>query len=280
MHPAERREDELRRPADVILEAAWMDASALRESLLREAEAESDQILRRAEEDAARLRDGAERLYREAAQLHHEAEQARTDADDHARRSLDAAPKASGEETETNAASTDSTFRWPVRKVAGAVGLALLVFFAALGIRAAVASPFTITQSSMAPTLEQGDRVLVNKLAYTFRGPKRGDVVVIDDDALADQALVKRIVGLPGNVVESTDGRLRIDGRAASEDYLSPGVGTPPFPAVSVDDGHVFVLGDNRSLSIDSRAFGQVPIDDVVGRVEAVLWPPSNIRAV
>ena len=133
----------------------------------------------------------------------------------------------------------------------------------------------------MEPELHDGDRVVVNKVAYRFGDPQRGDVVVLDTTPIAGapphlgDTLVKRVVGLPGDVVEAVDGRVRINGAELDEPWLGE-VETPAFGPVDVAEDTLFVLGDARVLSIDSRTFGAVPTYAVIGRVEAIVWPPHD----
>jgi len=155
--------------------------------------------------------------------------------------------------------------------------LVLAVLAASQLIRAFVFTPFTIASTSMAPEIDPRDRLLVNRLAYRFADPERGDVVAIEgSSASSDRPLVKRVVGLPGEVVRATRGELLVDGRPVDERWLPPGTETSSFGPVTVPEDSVFLLGDNRDESSDSRVFGPVPLDALVGRVEFVYWPPEN----
>lgn len=102
------------------------------------------------------------------------------------------------------------------------------------------------------------------------------DTLAIGDRG--DSELIKRIVGLPGEVIEARDGHLLIDGRPLTEPYLPDGLRTDDFGPVTVPEGHVFVMGDNRPNSHDSRFedIGPIPIDSIVGRAIALVWPPSR----
>lgn len=163
------------------------------------------------------------------------------------------------------------------------LGVALLVAGLA---RAFVLQAFYIPSASMVPRLEVGDRVLVNKLSYRFGDIERGDLVVFDRPA-CDQAdpdiqdLIKRVVALPGEVVEGRDGAVFIDGTRLDEPYLPAGVTTSTFDPYKVPDGHVWVMGDNRSNSKDSRILcgGPTPIDEhtIQGRAFVIIWPLSSI---
>jgi signal peptidase I len=150
--------------------------------------------------------------------------------------------------------------------------VALLVLLA-LAVRAFVAEPFAIPSESMAPTLRPGDHVLVEKLSYRFGSPRRGDLVVFrspDGGSLA----VKRIVGLAGDRVAIEDGVLAIDGHLQREPYVDQkSVDSVYFGPIVVPRGDVFVMGDNRADSHDSRDYGAVPRGALIGRVVTTLWP-------
>lgn len=169
--------------------------------------------------------------------------------------------------------STRSAIEW-VAVIVGALVVALLV-------KTFLIQAFYIPSESMVPTLSVGDRVLVNKLSYETGDIGRGDIVVFarpggpGADGIAD--LIKRVVALPGETVEGRDGAVYVDGERLEEDYLPTGVSTSPFPPYTVPDDHVWVMGDNRGGSDDSRRFKAVPMDDVVGRAFVTIWPPSEL---
>ena len=157
-----------------------------------------------------------------------------------------------------------------------------LAFVLALLIRTFVVQPFFIPTSSMAQTLEVGDRVLVNKFIYRFTSPNPGDVVVFDAPGDPDTDLIKRVVAVEGQTVEIVDGRVLVDGVAVEEPYLNPnGADTwsleEPF---LVPDGHVWVMGDNRANSSDSRVFGSLHESAVLGEAFAIYWPLSNLAGL
>ncbi|MGH9183661.1 MAG: signal peptidase I [Acidimicrobiales bacterium] len=172
-------------------------------------------------------------------------------------------------------------------------------------LRAFVAQAFFIPSASMVPQLEVGDRVVVSKLAYDLHDPRRGDVVVFDcptragcigdleegGDSLVEGAargvleavglrqpsteeFVKRVIALAGETVEGRGGDIFIDGKRLVEPYLPPGSQTAPFDPVEVPAEEVWVMGDNRQNSSDSRVFGPIPWDTVVGRAVVRVWPP------
>lgn len=179
--------------------------------------------------------------------------------------------------------------------------MVLVAAIVAVAIKALVAQAFVIPSASMEPQLRPGDRVVVSRLAYDLHAPRRGDVVVFDDpqasrrpsrsvvdlgrDALVavgvvgpqESELIKRTIGLPGETVEARGGSVVIDGRALHEPYLPAGTWTADFGPTVVPDGHVFVMGDNRGNSLDSRSFGPVPVDSIVGRALVRIWPPGRL---
>jgi signal peptidase I len=157
-----------------------------------------------------------------------------------------------------------------------------LAFVLALLIRTFIVQPFFIPTSSMAPTLEVSDRVLVNKFVYRFTSPSPGDVVVFDAPGDPDTDLIKRVVAVEGQTVEIVDGRVFVDGVAVEEPYLNPnGADTwsleEPF---LVPDEHVWVMGDNRANSSDSRVFGSLHESAVLGEAFAIYWPISSLSGL
>jgi signal peptidase I len=189
-----------------------------------------------------------------------------------------ATPDAVGDEPEqpTTAAGAARGVRNAVEWVAIVVG-ALAV---ALIVKTFLIQAFFIPSLSMYPTLDKGDRVLVNKLSYKVHEVHRGDIVVFDrpegqpESEIKD--LIKRVIGLPGETVEAKDGVVYIDGRELDEPYLVNGVTTENLPRTEVPPGHVFVMGDNRNDSSDSRVFGAIDEDTIVGRAFIRVWPISN----
>ena len=180
-----------------------------------------------------------------------------------------------------------SAVEW-VAVIVGALVVALVV-------KTFLFQAFFIPSASMEPTLEEGDRVIVNKLSYDLHDVNRGDVIVFElepdqvgPDGIKD--LIKRVVGLPGDVIETREGVVYINDRALDEPYLADGTITgdpddgqnPSIPRQTVPEGHVFVLGDNRSNSADSRYpyRGPIPVDTIVGRAFVLIWPPGSIASL
>ncbi|MDY7075457.1 MAG: signal peptidase I [Chloroflexota bacterium] len=130
---------------------------------------------------------------------------------------------------------------------------------------------------SMQPNLYRGDRVMMEKISYRFHLPQRGDVVIADRPGETEVSLIKRIVALPGETVEVRGGHTFINGEPIEEPWVTH-FGGVNYPPTSVPPGHVFILGDNRPQSRDSRAIGPVPIDALNGRARFVYWPPDQIK--
>ena len=157
----------------------------------------------------------------------------------------------------------------------------------ALVVRTFLFQAFYIPSPSMEPTLWSGDRILVNKVSYRLHDVNRGDLVVFrapPGSNTGGEDLIKRVIGLPGERVTAQDGRLLISGGLLIEPYLPFQEGTADFGTVpwcaepevgacTVPDGHVFMMGDNRSNSRDSRFFGPIPIESIIGRAFVRVWP-------
>ncbi|HSV67352.1 MAG TPA: signal peptidase I [Mycobacteriales bacterium] len=160
----------------------------------------------------------------------------------------------------------------------------LVVFslLAAFLLRTFVVQTFYIPSQSMHDTLLEGDKVLVNKLAFKVHDINRGDVVVFRRPAnidIPDEDLIKRVIGLPGDRIEGRGGKVYINGQLLIEPYVQKGCteGTVNLSAVLVPAGHVFVMGDNRCDSTDSRVFGAVDDSLVVGRAFVLIWPVGRL---
>ena len=132
---------------------------------------------------------------------------------------------------------------------------------------------------SMEPTLEDQDRLVVNKLAYHLHDPQVGDIVMLLHPANPRQTLVKRVVAEPGDTVAFRDGRVLRNGALAAEDFIPADLRSHENrDAVVVPEGYYFVLGDHRNDSSDSRVFGPVPMKYILGRIQVRWWPFANAR--
>jgi signal peptidase I len=132
---------------------------------------------------------------------------------------------------------------------------------------------------SMEPTLHSDQRLVVEKVSYRFHGPRRGDIIVLKSPQRNSELLIKRVIGLPGETVEIKQGWVYINGQDLDEQYLERSTGGNWGPII-VPPLHVFVLGDNRSFSNDSRAFGMVPIKNIIGRAWVSYWPLDEVGTV
>jgi signal peptidase I len=133
--------------------------------------------------------------------------------------------------------------------------------------------------SSMEPNLHTDQRLVVEKVSYRLHSPRRGDVVVIRMPERGPELLIKRVVALAGETIEIRNGVVHIEGEPIKEDYLVRKTSGHYGPA-TVPEGHVFVMGDNRGASNDSRIFGPVPLDRVVGRAWVSYWPFDTVGVV
>jgi signal peptidase I len=154
---------------------------------------------------------------------------------------------------------------------------ALFCFF----LIAFVAQAFRVQGTSMQPLLADGERIIVNKFVYRFHPIERGDVVVFWYPRDPQISFIKRVVGLPGEVVELRRGSLYVNGQRIPEGYLASQYrDADNYPATEVKKGFYFVLGDHRNSSNDSRTWGEVPEKYIYGKAVYRFWPPSSMGAI
>ncbi len=159
-----------------------------------------------------------------------------------------------------------------MRRVPGVRGVATLL----------EATRFVVQGNSMLQSFASRQHLLIDRLAYSFSGPSRADVVVFRHPVLGQDHYLKRIVGLPGEHVDINDGRVLIDGHPLVEPYAK-GATEPALARPSqwmLEDDQYFVMGDDRTASHDSRAFGPVQLHDIVGRAWMRVWPPGVLGRV
>ena len=178
--------------------------------------------------------------------------------------------------------------------------LVLAALVVAVVIKTFLIQAFYIPSSSMENTLQVNDRVMVNKLAYQFGDLQRGDIIVFDDPRGSEPAVenlfeavqrnvgeaiglavprsefIKRVIALPGERIAISDNQVWINGAILNEPYLKPGTAMQDMKATIVPAGEMFVMGDNRNSSQDSRIFETVPIDTIVGKAFVIMWPADR----
>jgi signal peptidase I len=163
--------------------------------------------------------------------------------------------------------------RGAVRTIIEIVVIVAAAFILAMLIQLFLVKPFTIPTGSMEPTLMISDRVLVNRFIYHFRDPKVGEIVVFRSPLNPKEDLIKRIVAVGGDTVEVKDGALYVNGQRQVEKYLMDQAMVGSYKLTTVPAGSLFVMGDNRNDSGDSRVFGPVAKKEIVGKTFAIYWP-------
>ncbi len=174
-----------------------------------------------------------------------------------------------------------------LRSFGSFVVMLAIVALITVGLRAFVFVPYEIPSGSMEETIMTGDMVFSEKVSYYFREPAYKDIVTFADPQVAGRTLIKRVIATEGQTVDLVDGKVVVDGVPLDEpytdgkpsyplDHTAPGV-TLEYP-ITIPEGQIWVMGDNRTASQDSRYFGPVDVRDVTGRASLVYWPFSNIK--
>ncbi len=180
------------------------------------------------------------------------------------------------QETEEPATQATPNFgRWLIETLL----MIALAFLLAQGIKTFVVQPFVIPTGSMEPTIISGDRVLAEKVSLRFRPPAQGEIVVFDDPTGKHPQLIKRVIAVGGQTVDISAGDVIVDDGVFEESYISgrvTEVGTVPLPITLAED-EVWLMGDNRPNSGDSRFMGAIPESMVQGRAFAIYWPLDRI---
>jgi signal peptidase I len=161
-------------------------------------------------------------------------------------------------------------------EIFGWVKAIIIAILLAVIIRAFLFTSYEVRGESMLPTAHEGELFIVNKLNYQFGEPKHDDLIVFH--ATEEEDYIKRVIGLPGDTIRVENDILYINGEEVAEPYLDevkpgPGKYTEDFDEIVVPEGHVFVMGDNRPSSLDSRRIGPVSEDQIVGKVDLRFWP-------
>lgn len=187
-------------------------------------------------------------------------------------------------ETKRTTETNSSAKTWhSLRENFSLIAIALVLAFL---IRTFIAEPRYIPSDSMVPTLLTGDRLVVEKVSYYFHPPKFGDIVVFQPPEalqnrgyLKSQAFIKRVIGESENIVNINKGKVYLNGQALEEDYIAEPP-NQPFPPVKVPPDNLFVMGDNRNDSNDSRYWGFLPRKNVIGRAVFRFWPLDRIGTI
>ncbi len=157
-----------------------------------------------------------------------------------------------------------------VREIVETLLLTLFIFW----LVNSVTGRFRIEGTSMLPTLEEGEMVIINKLSYYLNDPERGDIIVLHFPNDRSREFIKRLVGLPGDQIEIGDGTVTVNGMPLSEPYINE---SPAYNGSwEVPEGQYFVLGDNRNNSSDSHIWSFLPKEDIVGKAWVIYWGPEN----
>lgn len=156
--------------------------------------------------------------------------------------------------------------------IAAGLALVIVVYFY---------QPVRVEGVSMLPRIEDQERIFVNKFIYRFKPIERGDVIVFSYPLDPQRFFIKRVIGLPGETVQIRDGKVLIDGRELKESYIPKKFQTPENdPLVAIGSDHYYVLGDHRNSSNDSRAWGQVPRQNIYGKAVLCYWPPEKLSFI
>jgi signal peptidase I len=162
---------------------------------------------------------------------------------------------------------------------------ALMIALALAGlIRFVLFAPIVVDGDSMLPTLEHKNRMIVNKVIYKISDIDRFDIIVFE--ATEDKDYIKRVIGLPGETIKYEKDKLYVNGELVEEPYMAKYRASQPeqfntyVEEITVPDGHVFVLGDNRNHSKDSRLIGPIKVEKIIGKANIVFWPFSDFRYI
>lgn len=161
----------------------------------------------------------------------------------------------------------------------------VLVIACYFGLRTFVVGTYEIPSSSMVDTIQVGDRVFSEKISYYGRDPQVGEIVTFDDPLKEETTLIKRVVAVGGDTVDLQDGKVYVNGEAKDEPYTKGKESWPLDPAPGIDiaypftvpDGCLWVMGDNRTNSADSRYFGAIPVESVSGHANIIYWPIEHM---
>ena len=165
-----------------------------------------------------------------------------------------------------------SRMKSALREILWTIVFALIVF----AIIVFTTEMYKIWQTCMLPNIEPGERLVISQMSYRLHDPERGDIITFHPPQDPTITYIKRIVGLPNETIEIRDGSTYINGMRLEEPYLREPM-TQPFEAVTIPPGHYFVMGDNRNVASDSRTWGTLPRENIIGKAWLCYWPPGRI---
>lgn len=166
------------------------------------------------------------------------------------------------------------------------VGYIVLAFLLSIPVRIYIAQPFLVSGRSMTPTFLPGDYLVIDELSYRLHAPERGDIIVFQYPLDPDQVFIKRIVALPGETVQISNGRVTVVGSdkrsitVLAEPYRAEGPQRKEVSTTTLHDDEYFVLGDDRDVSADSRVWGPLVEHFIIGKVSVRLWPLTRIAVL
>ena len=162
--------------------------------------------------------------------------------------------------------------------------IVIIALLIVVPVRIFLFQPFVVRGESMEPNFSDGDYLIVDEITYRFNSPKRGEVVVFDSPSTPFARYIKRVIGLPGETIKIEDGLINIYGEEEfiilDEGYLPGNITTSGDINISLQEGEYFVLGDNRSASFDSRKFGPLKEENIIGRVYLRAWPFNSFTKI
>ena len=185
--------------------------------------------------------------------------------------------------------TSESEGKRDLRKVGLDWGLTLAIpIVVALFVHAFVLEAFIVPTGSMLNTIQLNDRVWAEKVSYRFKSPSRGEVVLFASPSEEGVTLLKRVIATEGQTVDLVNGKVVVDGEVLDEPYVegrasyelnhyAPGVQPISYPFV-VPEGHLWLMGDNRTNSLDSRYYGAIPVSSLIGRAFCTYWPLNHAR--
>jgi signal peptidase I len=165
-------------------------------------------------------------------------------------------------------------------KILREVVITVIIAAAVFALLRLTVQSYTVVMSSMEPTFQEGDCIMVSKVSYRSSGPQRGDVIIFNPPVDSQFPFIKRVIGLPGDIVEIKDGSVSINGTPLDEDEYISAQPNYTMSATQVPENEYFVLGDNRNNSTDSSQGWTVPRNNIIGKAWFVYWPPSKLGGV